>query len=89
MFVGAQHGGKSDVEIVIFDGHIGGRAAVLEKMDMLHFFHKAGYIVDVLDCALAHLVGIKIQDVHRGAPGSGVNSVLAQEDRFFRPGCTR
>jgi hypothetical protein len=32
MLVGTQHGGKSNVEIIMFNGHVVGYAAVLEKM---------------------------------------------------------
>jgi hypothetical protein len=78
MLTCAQHGGKGDIEIVMLNGHIRGCAAVLEKMDMLHFFHNAGHIVNVPDFAAAHLVAIQIQNLHRGAPGSGIDAVFAQ-----------
>ncbi len=78
MFGGAHHGRKDDVQVVLFDRHVIGHAAVLKKMNMFHLLGDAGNIMNVLEHALPHLITFQLQYIDSGAACSSMDAVFAQ-----------
>jgi hypothetical protein len=78
MFGGAAHGREHPVDIVIFHRHIMGNAAVLKKMDVGHFVHNPGHVVDILKHGLARLTRFQIDNSQRRAAGTAMDAIHPQ-----------